>query len=99
MNLSLAGVGSTLPAASIARTSNVCLPFLRRLSFFGEEQGFHRFLSSLHSKVEWRFEELNLNLTLVFSVLSGARLVIEVSGGAPASTATPGGATETGMNV
>ena len=70
-----------MPAASIARTLNLCLPWSRRLTFVGEVQGLNAFWSSLHSKVESGSDELNLNLTLFLSVLFGAPLVILVSGG------------------
>ena len=69
-----------LPAASVARTLKLCLPFFSRFSFFGDPHPFHLFLSSLHSKVELGSEDLNLNLTLVLSVFLGAPLVILVFG-------------------
>ena len=34
----MAGVGSALPAASVAKTERVCLPFLSFFNFSGEEQ-------------------------------------------------------------
>src|SRR4051794_2638997 len=48
----LAGEASTLPAASFARTWNVCWPFLRFLYVFGERQALHAPRSSLHWNVE-----------------------------------------------
>ena len=83
-----------MPAASIARTLNLCLPFFRCLSFFGDSQGSKGLLSSLHRKLEPGSEETNLNSTLRLRVLLGGRFVIVVSGGTGggkgrASTATP----------
>jgi len=80
LNLSLAGEESVLPAASVARTLNLCLPFFSRLYFLGDLQGLNGFLSSLHSKLEPGSEEVNLNLTVCFLVFFGAPLVIVVSG-------------------
>ena len=48
LNLSLAGVGSVLAAASVARTLNLCLPRFNRLYFFGDVQGL-RFLTDFFS--------------------------------------------------
>src|SRR5215212_9538316 len=47
-----AGVGSTLPAGSIARTSNVCWPSASGAAVNGESHGANTALSSLHSNVE-----------------------------------------------
>ncbi len=41
-------MASALPAASVATTENVCLPFFSRFSFSGEVQAENAFLSSLH---------------------------------------------------
>ena len=38
VNVRLAGLGSTLPAASLARTENVCEPFARVPSVYGDVQ-------------------------------------------------------------
>jgi len=50
---SFAAFGSTLPAASIASTWKVCLPFFSFFNFLGDVQGLNFFcLSSLHWKVD-----------------------------------------------
>ena len=91
MNLSFAALESTLPAASIARTLNLCLPWSRFLIVFGEVQGLNFLLANPHSKVESGSEELNLNLTLVLSVLFAAPLVILVWGAAVSGGVVSGG--------
>ena len=48
LNFFLAGVASTLPEASTARTLNLCLPSESFLYFFGELQDLNLRLSSLH---------------------------------------------------
>ena len=95
MNFALAGVGSTLPAASVARTLNTCLPGSRCLYFFGDVQLRHFFLSSLQRNVDRFSEERNLNLARSTLVLCRGRWVIRVCGGVvstPASMAIPIGA-------
>jgi hypothetical protein len=59
LNLALAGVGSALPAASVAATVNVCLPRLSFFvfTFFGDLQLFDLPLSILHVNVEPSSEE------------------------------------------
>lgn len=52
VQLKLAGVESTLPAVSVARTSNVRVPTLRLLYGFGEEHEQNEPPSSQHSNVE-----------------------------------------------
>ena len=69
MNFLFAGVGSTLPASSIARTLKTCLPGFSFLYFFGDLHGLNGFLSSLHSKLEPASLEENLNLAVVALVL------------------------------
>src|SRR5262245_44879870 len=81
LNRFTAGVGSTLPAGSIARTLKTCLPGLRRLYFFGDLQVLNGFRSSLHWKVEPASFETNLNLTVRLWVRPGGPLVIVVCGG------------------
>src|SRR6266511_1872270 len=78
--LSVAGEPSTLPAASFARTSNVCLPFLT-LTSCGEVQGWKGPLSSLHSNVEPASDELNSNVAVFFLVFSLGPFVMVVFGG------------------
>ena len=48
----LAGVASVLPAASVARTSNVCDPLARFEYAFGDAQAAHAPASRRHSNVE-----------------------------------------------
>jgi hypothetical protein len=60
LNLSLAGEASVLPAVSVALTLNLCLPRLRRRSFFGDAHFLKRPPSRLHSKVEPGSEDVNL---------------------------------------
>ena len=51
--LNCAGVKSTLPAASLARTANVCGPSLRLLYVAGLVQALKPPLSSWHSKARF----------------------------------------------
>ena len=81
LELVLGRRGVDIAAASIARTLNLCLLSSRCLTVLGDVHALKGFLSSLHSKLESGSEEMNLNLTLVLSVLFGAPLVIVVSGG------------------
>jgi len=64
-----AGVLSTLPALSVARTRKVCLPFLT-LMVLGEAQLFHLPLSSLQAKREPVSEDLKVKraFTRIFFV-------------------------------
>src|SRR6266508_338677 len=78
--LSLAGVGSTVPPGSTAWTSKPCLPFLT-FSVAGEAQGANASPSRLHWKVEPGSLEVNANLAFFFLVLSFGFLMIVVSGG------------------
>ena len=78
MNFFVAGLGSALPALSIARTLKTCLPGFSFLYFFGDLHGLNGFLSSLHSKVEPASLEENLNLTVVAWVFALGPLVILV---------------------
>ncbi len=56
----VAGVGSMLPAASIARTENVCSPSGSVPSACGDVHGANAAPSSLHSKVEFGSLEENV---------------------------------------
>ena len=64
LNFFTAGVGSVLPAASIARTLKTCLPGFSPLYFFGERQVLNGLRSSLHWKVEPASVEVNLNFAV-----------------------------------
>ena len=57
VHVRLAGVPSTLPAASVARTSKVCSPSARALSACGLVHDANAPPSSLHSKVAPSFAE------------------------------------------
>ena len=81
LNRFTAGVGSTLPAGSIARTLKTCLPGFRRVSFFGDRHPLNGLRSSLHWKVDPASLETNLNLTVRLWVRPGRPLVIVVWGG------------------
>ncbi len=78
MNFLLAGVGSTLPATSTARTLKTCLPGFSFLYVFGDLHRLNDFLSSLHSKLEPFSLEENLNLAVVAWILALGPLVILV---------------------
>jgi hypothetical protein len=94
LKLALAGVPSVLPARSVARTSNTCLPRSRFFSFSGGRQLRHFERSSRHSKLDPRSEDLKAMRTVVSSVFFGGASVIRVFGGrrsGRASTAMPHG--------
>src|SRR5918995_7230578 len=61
-HLRLAGVGSVLPAASVAFTSKVWVPFARLLYVLGEGHGLKAPLSREHSKEEPASEEEKVNV-------------------------------------
>jgi hypothetical protein len=85
----LAGVASTLPAASFARTLRVWRPGLT-LILSGDEQGRNRPRSSLQANVAPRSVERNVNLAFFLLVFLGGPATILVFG-AVASTLPPGG--------
>src|SRR5687768_7396483 len=58
-----AGVGSTLPAGSTARTSSTCSPAARPVSSYGVEQSPKPASSSWHSNVEPAWLAENANVT------------------------------------
>ncbi len=86
VNVRVAGVGSTLPSRSIARTANVCGPSGScPAERSGDVHGANAPASSLHSNVEPGFVELNVNIGVVSfvgpsgpcaSVVSGASVSI-----------------------
>ena len=59
-----AGVGSTLPAGSVARTSNVCAPSANEAVVSGVEHEPHAPPSTRHSKLEpaWLDEKANVGV-------------------------------------
>ena len=80
LNLYFAGVWSGLPAVSVAKTWNLCLPGSRPLYFAFEVQTSNAPLSSLHSNVEPASLELNLNFAFVFGDFFFGPFSIVVSG-------------------
>ena len=76
----VASVGSTLPAASVARTEKVCAPWASPVSARGEVQVCQAPSSSLHSKVEPASVELNEMLALVEATVPVGPEPIVVSG-------------------
>jgi hypothetical protein len=60
----MAGVGSRLPARSIARTLNRCLPLARPEYAFGEVQASNGAGSILHRKLEPASEDEKVKLAL-----------------------------------
>src|SRR6266508_2811897 len=83
-----AGEPSTLPAASLARTWKLCLPFLT-WTVWGEVHGWKGPSSSLHSNVELGSVEVNSKVAVFFLVLSLGFLVIWVSGAAVSPSPPP----------
>jgi hypothetical protein len=84
VQLELAGDGSGLPAASVARTWNVCPPTARPLYCCGLEQAVNGALSSEHVKLA-PASELKVNDAVVAVVGFDGPEAIVVSG-APVST-------------
>jgi hypothetical protein len=77
-----AGVRSTLPAESTARTWNVWLPGLTGLYLFGELQLDQSFCQSgLHWKSEPRSVDVNVNRAARDVVVGGGPAVMRVLGG------------------
>ena len=67
----LAGVGSTLPAASTARMSTTCLPGLSRFSLSGEVHGLDGFLSTWHWNCGPASSDVNLIVARTFAEFLG----------------------------
>ena len=86
--MTTAGVASVLPAASCARTMNLCIPSSRSASPAGDEQELNGALSRLQAKVD----PLSLAAKAIESPLDvvneGTFVVTVVSGGA-VSTVKP----------
>jgi hypothetical protein len=57
-----AGVASTFPAGSVARTSNVCAPSASAAVVWAEVQEAHAPASTRHSNVEPAWLEENVNV-------------------------------------
>lgn len=76
-----AGLGSTLPAASTARTRNSCVPKRRFEYVLGDVQAANGDLSKLHWKVaSFSLDTKEKAAVVLFAGLAGAD-VIRVSGG------------------
>src|ERR687895_174543 len=84
----IAGVPSTLPAASIARTRKVCGPTARAEYDLGEVQAANAAESSEHSNVEGASDEENENDAFVSVVVSGGCAVIVVCGAIVSASAS-----------
>ena len=69
-----------MPATSIERTRNTCLPGLSFLISTGETQAANPSAPLRHSNVEPGSDESNLNVARVLCVLAAGPLVNEVSG-------------------
>jgi hypothetical protein len=78
---SLAGVASTFPAASVARTEKLCPPTFSPVYALGEPQERQRALSSLHSNFDPDSVEVKANVAAVAVVVAGGWSVRFVSGG------------------
>jgi hypothetical protein len=89
--LRLAGVGSTFPAASLARTSKVCAPSASLAVVWGEEHGANEALSTRHSKLDPGSLDENSNVGVLFVVVAPAAgpAVIVVSGGVVSGAPSP----------
>src|SRR5687767_3371051 len=85
VQVAAAGLASVLPAASLARTRNVCSPSARPLSATGETQDANAAPSRAHSKVALGSDE-NSNDALVLVVEAAGPEVIVVSGATAGST-------------
>jgi hypothetical protein len=76
-----AGDVSALPAASVARTSNVCEPFARLEYALGEEHELQFPLSRRHRKVEPVSVDANWNDAEALETVPDGPELIDVSGG------------------
>ena len=81
MKLRLAGVGSVLPAPSVARTSKPWEPSARPPSGSGLEHPAQVPPSRRHSKLDPASEELNEKLALAVPIVPDGPEVILVRGG------------------
>ena len=80
VNVRIAGVPSTLPAASVARTRTVCSPSLSGSVVSGVAHGVNAAVSTLHAKVAGSLA-LNVSSAATMFVNSSGPLSIVVSGG------------------
>lgn len=77
----VAGVASTLPAASMALTVKVCMAFVRREYAFGEVQMLEAAPSRLQPNVTLASGDVNVKLAEILVVKANGMVVIVVSGG------------------
>jgi hypothetical protein len=85
VHVALAGVGSGLPAVSVAVTTTVCEPSPRPLYVLGDVHATAVPVSSLHVKVEPASDDVNEIDAVDELIVPDGACVIEVSG-APLST-------------
>jgi hypothetical protein len=88
VQLCTAGLPSTFPAASIARTRKLCDPAASPAYVCGDSQATKAALSSEHSKLEPGSLAVKLKLALVLEVSAGGAAVIVVSGGIVCGSST-----------
>src|SRR5690349_2018398 len=81
VNVALAGVPSCRPAASIARTRNVCWAWVCAGSVIGVVQAAYAALSTWHWNVVPASEEVNWNVGVLSFVSPVGPAVIVVFGG------------------
>jgi hypothetical protein len=81
VQLAVAGVASTFPAASVARTANWCEPTASPEYAFGELQSAQARPSSRQAKVELGSLDAKAKLAVVAVVVALGPLVIKVLGG------------------
>ncbi len=92
LNLALAGVGSVLPAASVAATSKRCLPGFSFFSFSGGAHFLTFLPSSLHSscrRARWWRTMVAVDFYLDLSDRGLGGVVSVVGGGVTSSQASP----------
>src|ERR687892_235318 len=88
VHVQVAGVGSTLPAASVARASSVCAPSARSMKTVGSGHGVKPAPSRLHSKVETgsSLSIANVAVVLWLGTFGFGPKTIVVSGGSSSVT-------------
>ena len=78
----MAGVGSTLPAASVARTAKLWVPAARALYVVGDVHEVKAAPSRLHENVDPTSSDENANSAVVALVVPAGPVTMLVSGGA-----------------
>ena len=87
----VAGVGSVLPAGSVARAAKVCGTAERPVSVAGETQLAQSPVSTRHSKLELASLDENANVADVAVVVCEGPEAIDVSGSVVSSGGSSGG--------